>query len=348
MHVEKETDAGLIVSGAKVVATGSALTHYNFIAHYGIPIKDKSFALIFTAPMDSPGIKLIARSSYEFNAAATGSPFDYPLSSRLDENDSILVFDKVLVPWENIFIYGDVDKINQFFPASGFVPRFTLHGLTRLSVKLDFIAGLFSMAVEATGSKDFRGVQAGVGEVIAWRNTFHALGDAMVKSPVPWQGTEGYNLPNLNAGLAYRVLAPMAYPRIKELIERHVASGLIYLPSSAADFESEAIRPYLDRFVRGSNGYAALDRVKLLKLLWDAIGTEFGGRHELYERNYAGNYENLRIETLGAATATGDLASMQSLVKDCMSEYDLSGWTGSDLINPDDISLVGRGSLQAA
>ncbi|TIV74053.1 MAG: Pyoverdin chromophore biosynthetic protein pvcC, partial [Mesorhizobium sp.] len=97
-----------------------------------------------------------------------------------------------------------------------------------------------------------------------------------------------------------------------------------------------------------SNGYAALDRVKLLKLLWDAIGTEFGGRHELYERNYAGNYENLRIETLNAAAATGDLASMQSIVKDCMSEYDLSGWTSSDLINPDDISLVGRGTVQAA
>ena len=66
----------------------------------------------------------------------------------------------------------------------------------------------------------------------------------------------------------------MAYPRIKELIERHVASGLIYLPSSSADLESEAIRPYLDRFIRGSNGYAAIDRIKLLKLLWDAIGTE--------------------------------------------------------------------------
>ncbi|WP_027245878.1 4-hydroxyphenylacetate 3-hydroxylase N-terminal domain-containing protein [Leisingera daeponensis] len=346
MHVEKETDAGLIVSGAKVVATGSALTHYNFIAHYGIPVKDKEFALIFTAPMDAEGVKLIARSSYEFNAAATGSPFDYPLSSRMDENDSILVFDKVLVPWENIFVYGDTDKINQFFPASGFVPRFTLHGLTRLSVKLDFIAGLFSMAVEATGSKDFRGVQTAVGEVLAWRNLFHGLSDAMVKSPVPWEGTDGYNLPNTNVGLAYRVFAPMAYGRIKELIERHVASGLIYLPSSAADFESDAIRPYLDRFVRGSNGYAAIDRVKLLKLLWDAIGTEFGGRHELYERNYAGNYENIRIETLLNATANGDLANLQGFVSQCMGEYDLSGWTGKDLINPDDISLVGRGMLQ--
>jgi 4-hydroxyphenylacetate 3-monooxygenase len=107
-----------------------------------------------------------------------------------------------------------------------------------------------------------------------------------------------------------------------------VASGLIYLPSSAADFESEAIRPYLDRFVLGSNGYAALDRVKLLKLFWDAIGTEFGGRHELYEVNYAGNYENLRIETLTVATVTGDLAAMQELVNRCMGEYDLSGWDG--------------------
>ncbi|HXZ87682.1 MAG TPA: 4-hydroxyphenylacetate 3-hydroxylase N-terminal domain-containing protein [Candidatus Binataceae bacterium] len=347
MHVERETDKGVIVSGAKVVATGSALTHYNFIAHYGIPIKDKSFALIFTAPMDSPGVKLIARSSYEYMAAATGSPFDYPLSSRLDENDSILVFDNVLVPWENIFIYGDVEKINMFFPASGFIPRFTLHGATRFAVKLDFIAGLFSMAVEATGAKDFRGVQTGVGEVIAWRNLFHGIADAMVKSPVPWDGTDGYNLPNLSYGLAYRVFAPMAYGRIKELIERHVASGLIYLPSSAADFESDTIRPYLDRFVRGSNGYAAIDRVKLLKLLWDAIGTEFGGRHELYERNYAGNYENLRVETLMASTATGELGAMQDFARKCMGDYDLSGWTAKDLINPDDINLISRGMVQS-
>ncbi|PWJ84540.1 4-hydroxyphenylacetate 3-monooxygenase oxygenase component [Pseudaminobacter salicylatoxidans] len=340
MHVERETDAGVIVSGAKVVATGSALTHYNFIAHYGIPIKDKKFALIFTVPMNAEGVKLIARQSYEAQAAVMGSPFDYPLSSRLDENDSILVFDKVLVPWENIFIYGDAEKVNAFFPASGFVPRFTLHGVSRFAVKLDFIAGLFSMAVEATGSSTFRGVQAAVGEALAWRNTFHGLADAMVKSPIPWQGTDGYNLPNMNYGLAYRVLAPLAYPRIKELIEQNVASGLIYLPSSAADFASPAIRPYLDRFVRGSNGYAAIDRVKLLKLLWDAIGSEFGGRHELYERNYAGNQDNLRIETLLTAQATGELEMLQDMARRCMAEYDLNGWVARDLVNPGDVSAL--------
>ncbi|WP_275427678.1 4-hydroxyphenylacetate 3-hydroxylase C-terminal domain-containing protein, partial [Stenotrophomonas maltophilia] len=79
--------------------------------------------------------------------------------------------------------------------------------------------------------------------------------------------------------------------------------------------------PYLERFVRGSNGYAANDRVKLLKLLWDALGSEFGGRHELYETNYAGNYENIRIETLLTAQGTGQLAAMHKFAEECMSEY---------------------------
>ncbi len=343
MQVEKETDAGLVVSGAKVVATGSALTHYNFIAHYGVPIKEKKFALIFTAPMSASGVKLISRASYELNAAVMGTPFDYPLSSRLDENDSILVFDKVLVPWENVFVYGDIEKINAFFPASGFVPRFTLHGCTRLAVKLDFIAALFSMALEATGSRVFRGPQTAVGEALGWRSLFWAISDAMVKSPVDWEGTDGFKLPNVNYGLAYRIFAPMAYTRIKELIERHVASGLIYLPSSALDFESPAVRPYLDRFVRGSDGMVALDRVKLLKLLWDAIGSEFGGRHELYETNYAGNYENIRVETLLTAQATGEMETLHQMVRDYMSEYDLSGWTAPDLVNPWDVNRLRAG-----
>ncbi|MBD3788269.1 MAG: Pyoverdin chromophore biosynthetic protein pvcC [Sphingomonadales bacterium] len=343
MQVERETDAGVIVSGAKVVATGSALTHYNFIGYYGVPIKDKKFALIFTAPMDSPGVKLISRASYELNAAVMGTPFDYPLSSRLDENDAILVFDKVLVPWENLFLYGDIEKVNGFVPGSGFAPRFTLHGCTRLAVKLDFLAGLFSMALEATGASGFRGPQTAVGEVIGWRNLFWGLSDAMVMNPDPWVGTEGYLAPKASSAMAYRVFAPMAYSRIKELIERHVASGLIYLPSSTLDFQSEAVRPYLDRFVRGSNGMVALDRVKLLKLLWDAVGSEFGGRHELYESNYAGNYEAIRIETMLTAQATGDLDRMRAEVSAFMGEYDLEGWLAKDMVNPWDVNRLRAG-----
>jgi 4-hydroxyphenylacetate 3-monooxygenase len=341
VHVERETDAGLIVSGAKVVATGSALTHYNFIAHVGVlPVKTKAFALVYIVSMDTPGVKLICRPSYAMMAEVLGSPFDYPLSSRLDENDAILVFDHALVPWENVFVYGDVDKANNFFPHSGFIPRFTLQGCTRLAVKLDFIAGLLLKAVEATGTNEFRGVQVAVGEVIAWRNLFWGLSDAMAHAPVPWIGDTVQ--PNQEYGQTYQVMSTIAYPRIKEIIENTVASGLIYLNSHAVDFQTPALRPYLDKYMRGSDGSSALTRVKLMKLLWDAMGTEFGGRHELYERNYSGSHEQIRLHTLLTAIGTGQADRFKGFAEQCMAEYDLDGWTVPDLINADDVNIIKR------
>ena len=329
VHVEKETDAGLIVSGAKVVATGSAITHFNFISHYGLPLKKKEFALVATIPMGAPGLKLICRPSYAANAAVMGSPFDYPLSSRLDENDTIFVLDKVLIPWENVFLYGDVDQVNGFAPKSGFIPRLTFHGCIRLAVKIDFIAGLLAKAVEMTGTKDFRGIQSRVGEVLAWRNMFWALTDASARNPEEWK--DGALLPRLDYGMAYRWFMTIGYPRIKEIIEQDVASGLIYVNSSADDFKNPQVRPYLDKYVRGSNGYDSVERVKLMKLLWDAVGTEFGGRHELYERNYSGNHESVRSDIFMTQLESGQIAQYTGFAEQCLGEYDLDGWTVPDL-----------------
>ena len=339
MHVEKEVDGGLIVTGAKVVATTSTLTHYNFIANNGaLPIKTEPFAFVCIVPNDSPGLKLFCRPSYEMTASVMGSPFDYPLSSRVDENDSIIVFDNVFVPWENVFCYADIEKANNFFPRSGFLPRFMFHGCTRLAVKMDFIAGLLLKAVASTGVGDFRGVQAQVGEVLAFRNLFWGLTDAMARTPEPW--TPGYVNPNLNYALAYRVMSSIAMTRIKEIVENTMASALVYLPSHVTDFKQPEVRPYLDKYVRGSGGESAVDRVKLMKLLWDAMGTEFGGRHLLYERNYFGDHETIRFQTLFAAEASGDADRYRGFAEQCMAEYDLDGWTVPDLINPDDINVV--------
>ncbi len=342
-HVEKETDVGIVVSGAKVVATGSALTNYTFVAHHGlIPVQDKKFAVVFMVPTNAPGVKLICRTSYEMTSTVMGSPFDHPLSSRLDENDAVFIMDKVLVPWENVFVYNDVEKANNFFPRTGFLPRALLHGCTRLSVKLDFIAGLLLKAVEATGTKDYRGVQANVGEVIAWRNLFWSLSDAMVRDPKPWIGD--YVLPNPEPGAAYQIIAPMAYTKVKNLIEQTVASGLIYLNSHTRDFKNPEIRPYLDQYLRGSHGYAAVERVKLMKLLWDSIGTEFGGRHELYEINYSGSTEEIRRYCLFGAQASGNADKFKGFAEQCMAEYDIDGWKVPDLTDPGELSYhVRRG-----
>ena len=78
-----------------------------------------------------------------------------------------------------------------------------------------------------------------------------------------------------------------------------------------------------------------------MKLLWDAVGTEFGGRHELYERNYAGSNEMGRFQTFFNARGSGALDEMVGLAEQCMAEYDEDGWRDDDYFNPDDISAIG-------
>ncbi|PBC51876.1 Pyoverdin chromophore biosynthetic protein pvcC [Rhodococcus sp. ACS1] len=340
MHVDEETDGGLIVSGAKVVATNSALTHYNFIGNYGpLPIKSKEFSGVFIVPVASPGLKLFCRPSYEFAAATIGSPFDYPLSSRLDENDAIFVFDRVFVPWENVFCY-DVDKANNFAAGSGFIFRALMQGCVRLGVKFDFLIGLLMRGLEMTGASEFRGVQSRVGELICYRNMLKSFTDSMVDNPTPW--SDGTFIPNVDATAAYRLLATTIYPRAKEIFEQDLGSALIYNNSNAVDWKNPEIEPYLDRYLRGSGGKTGQERAKLMKLIWDAIGSEFGGRHELYERNYAGNHENIRLEALWGQMQTGQTDYYKDMVDRCMAEYDIDGWTVPDLINPGDVSVIGK------
>jgi 4-hydroxyphenylacetate 3-monooxygenase len=340
IHAVRETDDGVVVRGAKMVATGSAISNYNFVSYHGaLPIKKKEYALSFFAPMSLPGTKLICRPSYEYQAATVGSPFDYPLSSRFDENDAVLVFEDALIPWENFLIYGNLE-IASTYHLTGFIWRALMQGCTRLAVKLDFLAGLFIKAVEATGTIEFRGIQASIGEILAWRNMFWSLTDAMCHNPVASAG--GSVLPNIEAASAYRILSNQAYPIIKGIIENQTGGALIAHPSSTRDWKREELRPLLDQFYRGSNGYTALDKIKLVKLLWDAIGSEFGGRHELYERSYSGSHELTKLECYWMAQGDGTVDRIKGFAEDCMAEYDLDGWTVPDLIGPDDVSVVGR------
>lgn len=342
MSIERETDAGIYVSGAKVVATNSALTHYNFIGQGSAQVlgDNTDFALMFIAAMDTPGVKLICRPSYELAAGMSGAPFDYPLSSRFDENDAILILDNAFIPWENVLIHRDFERCRQWFPQGGFGRLFPMQGCTRLAVKLDFICGLLSKALSCCGTLDFRGVQASLGEVLAWRNTFWALTDAMVGNPEPW--TNGALTPNAAALQAYRVLAPQAYPEIKKIIEQVVASGLIYLPSGVRDLNNPVLDKYLQQYVRGSGGIGHAERIKILKLLWDAIGTEFGGRHELYEINYAGGQDEIRMQCLRQAQGSGAMARMTAMVDRCMADYDQHGWTVPHLHSGADINMLDR------
>lgn len=341
VHVAKETAAGLVLRGAKSITTNSVLTTHSLVASDGARfIKNKAFALICLVPMSAPGIKLICRPSYELQSAFMGSPFDYPLSSRFDENDATFILDDVLVPWENVLAYGDLDKCNSYMYGTGLYHRVGLQTCTRLAVKLDLLCGLVIKAVEATGVDQFRGVQVNVGEILNWRHLMWALSDAMARTVTPHHGAV---IPNLDHMMAFRMMMSTAYPKIREIVQNIIASGLIFQPSSAQDFKTPELRPYLDKYMRSSTGDgSAVERIKLMKMLWDAIGTEFAGRNELYERNNFGNHEVVRMHPLFEGMDNGLVNGLKSFVDSCMADYDLDGWTAPDLINGDNLQTYRR------
>lgn len=324
VHVIKERDDGVIVSGAKMLATGSALTHATFVAQNSAVTlnkeKARDFAIVFIAPMDTPGTKLICRPSYEMKAH---SPFDYPLSSRFDENDAVIVFDNVFVPWVNVLVYRDPERANAFYADSRFLNRYTLQAGARLTVKLEMMAGLFAKAIATNGTDAFRGVQATLGEILAWRHLMLALTTAMCLDPEPAPG--GTVVPKIEYASTLRVFAAACWPAVRNIFEKQLAGSLLVAPSSYQDLKSRDLRPLIDKYYRGSSGTAE-ERAKLFKLIWDAIGTEFGARHELYEINYFGNHEQIRIDVANFSQRKKLLDQFTAMVDSCMSEYDLDGW----------------------
>jgi 4-hydroxyphenylacetate 3-monooxygenase len=333
VSLDREDDRGIYVSGAKMVATGSALTHATFVAiNSGTAARmevnrDEDMALVFITDMNAPGVKLICRPSYEYNAR---SPFDAPLASRFDENDAVLIFEDAFVPWENVLVYRDVEKAKGFYAASGFFNRFNLQSAVRLTIKLEFCLGLLMKGTEAAGTAGFRGVQAQIGELVAMRETIWAFTTAMVLDPEP--GIGGTVVPKLQTAAALRLYMTNAWTRVRDIFETVLAGAPIYTVSSVKDLQTPELEPIIERYYRGT-GLPGPERVKLFKLIWDALYSEFAGRHALYERNYAGNQEQQRLDALHWSQMRGDADRFKGLVEQCMGDYDLNGWTVDYLQN---------------
>ena len=342
-HVTRETDAGIYVTGAKVVATGSALTHFTFVAHVGLmPVQDKNFALVFLVPTNAPRASN-SSAAYRTSSAPPCSAARSTTRCRAGSTKTTRSSSWTMSssPGRTSSSTATSTRPTTSFRAAVLCRAFQLHGCTRLAVKLDFITGLLIKATETAGTRGFRGVEANIGEVITWRNAMWALSDAMAQKPRAVD-RRALCCRTLRRAPPIRSLAPEAYVQVKHLIEKTVASSLIYLNSHARDFKAPELRKYLDRYVRGSGGVSAVERVKLMKLLWDAIGTEFGARHELYEINYAGSHEEIRRFALFGALASGPGRTVEGVRRHLHGRIRPRRLDGARPVNPDDVSAFGR------
>ena len=312
----KDAD-GITLRGAKMLGTGAVLSDEILVSTLR-PMREGEEKWAFTAalPINAPGLKIMSRRSYE--AAAT-SDFDYPLSARFDENDALIFFEDVKVPWGRVFVNGDVPtQFAQWHqtPAHSYQ---NYQAEIRLMVKLRFLVGLARRITETTASINFPQVVETLGELSSQLQIIEAFVIAMEAKG--WRYGD-YYLPDRELLYASQVQSQSLYPKVVQTLRDLAGGGMIMLPSSVEDFADPEI---------GRSQYSpvmdSVGRVKLFKLAWDAVGSEFGSRHHQYEMFYSGP----KVVTTGMAFRTFDWDRATSLVDTCMEDIttpDLAGEQG--------------------
>jgi len=314
-RIVDEDSSGMTIRGAKMLGTSSIMANEVLVSNLQ-PLKLGEEDLAFTCalPMNAKGLRVLSRKSYEAHAV---SVYDNPLSSRFDENDALMYFDDVKVPWERIFVYRDTDLCRAQFHDTPAHAYQNYQAQIRLSVKITFLAGLARRITEAIGTTKMPSVAEHLGFLAAQVGMVHAMLSGMEASGA--QLGEWY-VPNKHFMYSAQVLTQELYPRVVQTIRDLAGGALIMLPSSVDDFANPELRRIIDKTQRSAT-LEPEQKVKFLKATWDAIGSEFGSRHTQYEMFYAG----ARFVTTGHSFRTFDWDYATGLVDDLLSSYDLEG-----------------------
>ena len=313
-RIVDEDSGGITIRGAKMLGTSSIMANEVFVANLQ-PLKPGEEDLAFSCalPMNARGMRVLSRKSYE---AAAVSIFDNPISSRFDENDALIYFEDVRVPWERVFVYRDADMCRaQFHDTPGHSYQ-NYQSQIRLSVKIKFLTGLAHRLTEAIGTTNIPSVREQLGYLAAQTSMVNAMMAGM-EAEGSMRG-EWY-VPNKHFMYSAQVLTQDLYPRIVNTLRDLSGGALIMLPSSIHDFADPHIKRIIEVTQRAAK-MASEEKVKFLKAAWDAIGSEFGSRHTQYEMFYAG----ARFVTSGHSYRTFDWDGATGMVDGLLNTYQLA------------------------
>ena len=284
LSVVKETDAGIVVRGARVLATLGPLS--DEIAVYPartrrVPAGEEGkYAFGFAIPCNTDGLKFQCRDTIDLGR----SHFDHPAGSRFEEMDAIVFFDDVLVPWERVFLYNDVARCNQWGERTNRNAHTGHQVVTKNVVKCEFMLGLATLMVDTLGSGELPPAQRLIAELIENLEITRALlaASEAQASIDEW----GIFCPDYRPLLVARKQMITMYPRMAEILHLLGSSSLMALPAEA-DLNgplAEDIHRYLD-----TDTATAEERIRLFRLAWDVSCSAFGGRQTLYERYFGGD-----------------------------------------------------------
>ncbi|SEJ85960.1 4-hydroxyphenylacetate 3-monooxygenase [Bhargavaea ginsengi] len=273
-------DGGIVVKGARLLATQGGLTDEVLVFSVGRFLFNEDEAFAFSIPSNTNGVKFICRDTFTGGT----SRFDHPLSSRYEEMDCLVVFDHVLVPWDRVFYFNNGEVAEQFIKQSCFHAFAKHQVITRQIAKTEFVLGIAQLLIDTINIGEYQHIQEKVSEIIVGLETMRALQEKAENSASPDQ--YGIMRPDINPLNVASVLFPKMYPRFTEILQIIGASGMITLPTENA-FNS-SIRKDLDLYLQGATR-SAEDRVKVFRLAWDVTMSSFGTRETQYERYFFGD-----------------------------------------------------------
>jgi 4-hydroxyphenylacetate 3-monooxygenase len=281
--VVKERDDGIVLSGAQQLATAGLYSDYIYLSCiHPLQPGDEAYANGVAIPANAPGVKLYPRRPF---ANVASSSFDYPLSGRFDETDCFVVLDNVFVPWENVFIYRNIEVCRDQWWKTPSHLYGNHQAQTRYTTKLRFMTGLAKRMNEMTGNDANPAVQIQMGELASLVSIVENM--LLSQEMVATIDNNGVLWPSKTALYSVMALQSELNSRMLEIIRELTGAGMITLPSSLADFENPAMGADIERFMRSSTSDAK-SRVAVMRMAWDFIGSEFGSRHQQYEKFYGG------------------------------------------------------------
>jgi 4-hydroxyphenylacetate 3-monooxygenase len=281
--VVKERDDGIVISGAQQLATAGVFSDcLHLTCIHPMRAGDEAYANGVVIPIDTPGLKLYPRRPY---ATAGMNGFDYPLSSRFDETDCFCVFDNVFVPWESVYIYRNLQICwDQWWKTPAHLYG-NHQAQCRYAVKLRFMLGLAKRMNEMTGNEGHQAVQVEMGELAAIVSIVENM--LLAQETVAPIDADGVLWPSQTALYSVMALQSELNGRMLETIRELAGAAMITLPSSVRDLDNPETAADMERYMQSAST-PARERVALMRMAWDFLGTEFGNRHAQYEKFYGG------------------------------------------------------------
>ena len=282
LHVVRESDAGLIVRGAKY-ETAAAYANQAFtkptIANWG-NAAFSDYAVGFICDLNAPGLKFICRSG--FAGASGGCPRadlrDYPLANRFDEIDSLVIFDNVLIPWENVLFYRHT-KAAAYIRST--LHRYSAFAFVQRTLKLaDMMIGAALFNVRQTGLDKQQAVQEKLAELAIWRESINAHLTAAVT--LAERSPAGLMMPNQSLLYSGRCVALHQLNAMTH-IARELCGGQICVTPNAATFDSPHTKPWMDKYYSVNADWQAEDRRKLLAYARDMLNSDYGAHRLTFQ-----------------------------------------------------------------